>query len=102
MCEPIFLTGKCVFLNSGVCVLKGITALLQFGVYAAAPIKKRKYWPKGVPGYDIYQYFADKYVTYVDILEAITEDVTEGKALKIVFFKEPQYAMKIVATWMTV
>ena len=52
---------------------KGITALLEFGVYASALIKKRIYWPKGVPGYDIYQYFAEKYVTYVDILEAITE-----------------------------
>ena len=32
MCEPIFSTGKCVVLDSGFCVSKGITALLEFGV----------------------------------------------------------------------
>ena len=89
MCEPIFSTGKCIVLDSGFCVSKGITAFLDFDVYTAALIKKRKYCPKGVPWDAIDQYFADKDVTYVDILEAITEDVTEGKALKIVFFKEP-------------
>ena len=50
MCEPIFSTGKCVVIDSGFCVSKGVTALLDFGVYAAALIKKQKYWPKGVPG----------------------------------------------------
>ena len=43
MCEPIFSTGKCVVLESGFCVSKGITSLLEFGVYTAALIKKRKY-----------------------------------------------------------
>ena len=42
MCEPIFSTGKCVLLDSGFCVSKGITALLDFGVYYAALVKKRK------------------------------------------------------------
>ena len=50
MCKPIFSTGKCVVLDSGFCVSKGITALLEFGVYAAALINNQKYWPKGVPG----------------------------------------------------
>ena len=50
MCEPIFSTGKFVVLDSGFCVTKGITTLLEFGVYAAALMKKRKYWPKDVPG----------------------------------------------------
>ena len=50
MCEPIFSTGKYFVLDSGFFVSKGITALLEVGVYAAALIKKRKYWPKGVPG----------------------------------------------------
>ena len=60
----------------------------EFGVYASALIKKRKYWPKGVPVDAIDQYFADKDVTHVDMLEAITEEGTEGKAFKIVCFKE--------------
>ena len=70
ICEPIFSTGKCVVLGSGFCVSKGITALLEVGVYASALIKKRKYWPKGVPGDAIDEYFEDKDVTHVDILNA--------------------------------
>ena len=42
MCEPIFSTGKSAVLDSGFCVSKGITALLDFGVYYAALVKKRK------------------------------------------------------------
>ena len=101
MCEPIFSTGKCALLDSAFCVSKGITSLLEFGVYAAALIKKCKYWPKGVPGYAIDQYFSDKDVPYVGMLEAITEKIPEGKAFKIFCFKEPEYVTKIMATWMT-
>ena len=82
-------------------MLKGISALLEVGVYAAALIKKRKYWPKGVPGDAIVEYFADKDVTHVDMLEAITEEGPKGKAFKIFCFKEPEYVVKIMATWMT-
>ena len=35
------------------------------------------------------------------MFESITEEVPEGKAFKIFFFKEPEYVMKIMATWMT-
>ena len=59
MCEPILSTGKCVVLCSVFCVSKGITALLEFGVYNAALIKKRKYWPKGVTVDSSDQYFSD-------------------------------------------
>ena len=50
MCDPIFLTVKCVVLDIGFCASKGIIALLEFSVYAVVLIKKRKYWPKGVTG----------------------------------------------------
>ena len=50
MCETIFSTGEYVVLDSGFFVSKGIIALLEVGVYAAAIIKKQKYWPKGVTG----------------------------------------------------
>ena len=35
------------------------------------------------------------------MLEAITEDGPEGKAFNIFCFKEPEYVMMIMATWMT-
>ena len=101
ICEPILSTGKCVVFDSGFCVSKGITSLLEFGVYNSALIKNPKYWPRGVPGDAIDQYFSDKYVTYVDMLEATTEEGPEGKAFKIFCFKEPDYVMTIMSTWMT-
>ena len=100
MCEPIFLTGKYVVLDSGFFVSKGITALLEVGVYAAALIKKQKYWPKGVPGDAIDEYFADKDVTHVDMLEAITEEGPEGEAFNFFCFKDPEYVLNIIANWM--
>jgi hypothetical protein len=39
-----------VILDSGFCVLRGIVELQKKGVFAAAVIKMRKYWPKYVPG----------------------------------------------------
>ena len=63
-----FSTYKCFVIGSGFCVSKEITALLEFGVYTVAIIKKRKYWPKGVPGDVIDQYFYYKDVTYMDML----------------------------------
>ena len=101
MCESIFSTGKCVLIDSGFCVSKRITFVLEFGVYAADLTKKRKYWPKGVQEDAIDEYFSDKDVTHVDMLEAITEEGPEGKAFNIFCFKEPEYVMKIMSTCMT-
>ena len=80
---------------------KGITALFDSGVYAAALIKKSKYWPKGVPVDAIDKYSSDKDFTYVDILEAITEYGTEVKAINMFCYKEPEYVMKIMDTCTT-
>ena len=102
MCDPIFGTGKCVVLDSGFCVSKGIVALEAKGVYAGALIKKHKYWPKGVPGAPaIDRHFANKEVGDVDMVEVMTEEGPQGKPFKIFCFKEPDYIMKIMATWMT-
>ena len=101
MRETMFSTGKCVVLESGFCLSKGITALLEFGVYASALTRKRKYRPKGITGDAIDEYFSDKDVNHVDMLEAITEEGPEGKAFKIFCFKDLEYVMKIMATCMT-
>ena len=46
ICEPIFSICKCVVLDSGFCVSKGITYFLEFGVYAAALIKSENTGPR--------------------------------------------------------
>ncbi len=50
MLQAYHHTGQYVVLDLGFCVLKAIVDLQKVGVYSAALIKKRKYWPKGVPG----------------------------------------------------
>ena len=50
MMEPIHGTGKVVTGDSGFCMELGMTALNEKGVYGQFLIKKRRYWPKHVPG----------------------------------------------------
>jgi len=98
MTQPIWEAGKAIVLDSGFCVANGITELKKRGVYAAALIKKRRYWPAGVPGDIIDAYFADKEEGYAATCDAIAPN---GGPFFIHCFKEPNYVMKIMATWMT-
>jgi hypothetical protein len=50
LCESLFSTGKVVVLDSGFCVLQAIVELKKKGVFAAAAIKKRRYWPRHIGG----------------------------------------------------
>jgi hypothetical protein len=54
LCAGIASRGMVVLLDSGFCVLQGLVELKKIGVFAsAAVIKKRRYWPKYVPGKQI-------------------------------------------------
>ena len=90
--------GKAVVMDSGFCVANWIVALAAKGVYAGAIIKKHQYFPNSVPGDLIDRHFANKEVGGVDMLEAATED---SKPFRIFYFKEPDYVMNIMASWMT-
>jgi hypothetical protein len=57
--KSIWSTGKVIILDSGFCVLRGIIELYKKGVFAAAMIKKRRYWPKDIPGDDIVRAMQD-------------------------------------------
>ena len=69
--------------------------VIKMGVYAGALIKKRRYWPKHVPGDLIDEYFKDKEVGETDSLHGTFDGV------KYNFFcmKEPDYAMKVMSTY---
>ena len=62
-------------------------------------IKKRCYWMEGVPGDQIDTQFEDKEVGDVGMIKAITE---ENKLFKIFLMKEPDYVMKMMASWMKI
>ncbi len=50
MAEPLHHMGKVVTGDSGFRVAQGVTVLHQHGVHGQFLIKKRRYWPKHVPG----------------------------------------------------
>ena len=49
-------TVKSVVLRKCFCILQGLVALINIGVFASVVIKKRQYWPRHVPGQEIYKY----------------------------------------------
>ena len=51
-------------LDSGFCVLKGIAELKKKGVFAAALIKKRRYWPKFIDGDAIASWIGLIYISF--------------------------------------
>ena len=95
LCSTIKAAGKVIVLDSGFCVLEGLIALKKIGVYAGALIKKRRYWPKFVPGDEIDAHFADKEVGDTDSLHG----TLEGVPYDIFCMKEPPYVMKIMSTY---
>ena len=60
VCIPIFGSGKFVVSDSVVFVARGITEFEAKGIYVADLIKKRRYWPKVLPGDLIDTHFEDK------------------------------------------
>jgi len=84
-----------VILDSVFCILEGIIELKKVGVYAGALIKKRRYWPKHVPGDAIDHYFQDKEVGSFDALCGYMNCAP----YQIFCMKEPEYVMKSMATY---
>ena len=95
--KPVHGTGKIFVLDSGFCVLQGLIELKKRGCFAHALIKKRRYWPKHIPGDEIIAHFADKEIGDADAISGILEEVP----FYIVGMKEPDYVMQIMTTYGT-
>ena len=92
-----FGTGKTVLLDSGFCVLQGSVELKKSSIYAHALIKKRRYWPKHVPGDAIIEHFNNKEVGETD---AILGEL-DGVQFYLYGMKKPDYIMQIMSTYRT-
>ena len=95
LCKPLLFTGKVVVLDSGFCVLRAIIELKKLGVFAAAVIKKRRYWPKHVDGNAMNEYMADKEIGETGVWQGMMDGV------KYFYFmlKEPAWVMKMMCTY---
>ena len=95
LCKSIYGTGKIVVLDSGFCVLEALIQLRKQWGFAGALIKKRKYWPKHVPGEAIDDAMTGKNVGECDSLSGSIDDIKYD----IFCMKEPDYVMKIMSTY---
>jgi hypothetical protein len=60
-------------------------------------VKKRRYWPKHVPGGDIIDHFKDKEVGAIDARKGTLDEVP----FYLFGMKEPDYTMIIMSTYGT-
>jgi hypothetical protein len=95
LCKHMYCTGKVVILDSGFCVLQGIIELKKVGVFASALIKKRRYWPKYIPGDVIDQKLKEVEVGTTTSLKGTLDELPYD----IFCLKEPDYVMKIMSTY---
>ena len=58
-------------MDSGFCVTKGLVELWMKGLFGAALIKKRSYWPDNIKGDAINSHFASKDVGNVDAVKKL-------------------------------
>ena len=94
MLKSYFGAGKYVILDSEFCVLKAIIELKRHGIYSCALIKKRRFWPTGVPGNAMDEHMETKEVGDVDAVQGSEGGVTYN----LWTMKEPDYTMKMMAT----
>ena len=94
MTEPIHGTGKVVSMDSGFCVSAGILHLHDLGVYGQALVKKRRYWPKGVPGDQIDRYFEGKPLGHC---KSLLQDM-EGIPFYVHCCRDSKYVTKMMST----
>ena len=100
MTKNLWNTGKCVTMDSGFCVAKGIIELHRKGVFGQALIKMRgRGWPRGVPGKQIDDDFKDK---EVGATETLVQEMDDGHGGKVKFLihcqKDVNYVTKIMST----
>ena len=69
MTKPLWRTGKLVAMDRGFGVLEGLISMVKKGVLGLALIKKRRYWPKGVPSEEILRNIQNKEVGDVDAVQ---------------------------------
>ena len=94
---PISSIREDVMMYSGLCVTKGLVELRKKGVFGAALIKKRIYWPANIKGDAIDAHFASEEVENVDA----AKKQEDGVAYHVFCMKYPDYVMNIMTKYGT-
>ena len=94
MTKPIHGQGKIVIGDSGFCVRDGVLACHRAGVFFQAYVKKRKAWPRGVPGDEIDEFFANRQLGECDTLT----QYVDGIRFLVHCCRDSKYVSKIMST----
>jgi len=97
MTENIWHSGRVVVLDSGFCVLLALIEIKKKGLFGAAVIKKRGYWPKHVDGEAINRKLSAEPVGTQTALPG----VLSGVRFHIYCLKEQEYTMMLMSTYGT-
>ena len=92
---PVWSTGKVFVLDSGFCVLQAFVELKKRGLFAAALIKKCRFWPKYVPGNEIIAHFNNRDMGDINAIKG----TMDGVPFHIHTVKEPDYIMMLMSTY---
>jgi hypothetical protein len=76
-------------------VLKALVELRRVGIYSAAVIKKRRYWPKYILGQEVADHFIGKQVRLFDVQYGKLNGINFG----VFAMKEPDYLMSLMETY---
>jgi Transposase IS4 len=96
LCQSLYGRGTVVILDSGFCVLQGLIELRKLGVFASAVIKKRKYWPKHVPGASIDSYMkANHQYGQCNSLRG----TLDGVSYDLFAMRDVEFSMKLMSTY---
>ena len=82
-------------MDSGFYATMVLVELLNKGVFGAALVKKRRYWPVNIKGDAIYDYFDLNEVGNVDVVK----QVEDGVSYRVFFMKEPDCLMKLMTKY---
>jgi hypothetical protein len=93
--DTLYNTGKVVILDSGFCVLEGLIELRKVGVFASAVIKKRRYWPKHVPGEEMDNKMENRDLGDTDSVKG----KLNGVEYNLFCMRDKDYVMKMMSTY---
>ena len=93
--RPIWNCGNVVIMDSGFCVTKGLAELRKKGLFGAALIRKRRYWPENIKGDAIDAHFALKEVGNDDAVKKVEDRLD----YHVFCMKETDYVMKLMTKY---
>ena len=92
--NPLWVTGKVVFMDSGLCVLEGFISMVEKDVLGSVLVQKPRYWPKGVPSEEILPHMQNKEVDDVDSVQGSIR----GKSYHNMAIKYSNYLVLMMTT----